>query len=237
MQRNQGPSTLIADQLPSRLALSRSRRIMERRSELSRCAFSVFVFVMAGIAVEARTAMGGPMTVTYTWVSDTQPLDGTVSGSMTVLCSDVQTGSLEKNSVQELVFQVNITGGPSGGYVANEISEFLPGNDIPVDPRTGDPTDTGDGYNIILDNPALIKSSIQLNSNWFTINGETWLIEASGGRSWTASGHWEISSSTCPEPSSLVLAGIGAAAGLACCRWSRRRGKNRSQFIFPVKVN
>jgi hypothetical protein len=76
--------------------------------------------------------------------------------------------------------------------------------------------------------------TIDLDENYSTTQGEAWTaITGEGNLPTTGLGHWTISLSTVPEPSSAALASIAVAGGLVY-RWRRRCGAQSRQG--PVRT-
>ncbi len=85
---------------------------------------------------------------------------------------------------------------------------------------------TGTGYDFVI-------AAFDANNN--NEDGEAWWYFAAPLQPPEGHGNWVLSQS-CPEPTSFVLAGIGAMGGLAY-GWSRRRDRRRLRPVQPLKAS
>lgn len=172
----------------------------------------VTVFLAYGVVLAPLTAKAD---ITYTWNED----DGkSVTGSMTVLSAAQVAGQITFSDVTSFTFTTTID-----TYTSANMSPFT--FPLPISPTDAAPTSSTS--QIILSNPAN-ATFIDFDTNWSTISGEAWFEEMNfGSRLDAGDGHWTISGAV-PEPSTAILAVVGAVSGMAY-GWSRHRREQRRQ--------
>jgi hypothetical protein len=157
---------------------------------------------VTGAALAPGVADAG--SITYTWHED----DGqNVTGQLIVSDLALFAGQITQTDVIAFAFDT-----PRSFFTQAKL--FPP--TIPIDMTTGAPRASNTS---VTSSPS--SFSVALDSSYQQISGETWSYFQSDPLHFgNGSGHWTITISSVPEPSSAALAAIGAVVAYG---WSRRR--------------
>ena len=158
--------------------------------------------------------------IVYTWHED----DGqNVTGSFDVKSTTLSAGEIDQSDVVSFSF-IGTFSSDSFNFVAADIDYIT--YPLSISKTTGIPTDSSS--RIIIDDPMYGQydgeATVDFNSSLTTASSQKWERSVSAiGIEQNGVGHWTVALSV-PEPSSIVLAGIGAAGvALAALRSRRRR--------------
>lgn len=191
------------------------------------------VIVLAGSVLSPHPALAG--SVTFTWHED----DGTKVQGALVANEIPANGQIPLSAVSSFSFTVTI---PKTAEMAKLVYNFnkssLTGVGFPlsVDPQTGNPTGappsppTTFGWTLGMTVPnvkGVGPAGLDLDKNYSETKGEDWAIPSGDAARtiWIGTGHWTVAASV-PEPSSAVLAAIGAVAVLTFALLHKRRAEN-----------
>ena len=177
----------------------------------------VTLFLLSGAALAPRAAKAD---ITYTWVDD---LGQGFTGSMAVLGTAQAAGQIKLTDVTSFAFTT-----PIDTTVPNELFP----QDFPLSISTTTAAPTGTTTMIESSTHTSDRLSVAFDTNWNILSGEKIVaINAFGITEDSDLGHWSITAHTTtsvPEPSTAVVAVIGAVAFIAY-GWSRHRREQRRQ--------
>jgi hypothetical protein len=173
------------------------------------------LFLLAGASFATRSAKAD---ITYTWDYDS----GSVyAGSMTVKGSAQSAGEIQLTDVLTFSFTT-----PEGSIT--QPSQLI-GSDFPLRISSTDASPTPTAQEMEAQ-AGTLSFNVEFDKDWSMPKYEN-AFDSTGSSGHFGQGHWTITGATIssvPEPSSAVLAAIGAVAILAY-GWSRHRREQRRQ--------
>jgi hypothetical protein len=188
-----------------------TRSVTQSTAAITALRIFVTLILLTGVAIAPRAAKAD---ITYTWHED----DGqNVTGALLVQTAAQAAGQIMSSDVESYSFNI--------GSLSNPFTNLDP-DTFPIPISKADAAPTAQGWK--LDSTPLLVS---FDTQWNVISGETFsVITGPHEPAITGSGHWSISvaMTAVPEPSTALVASLGAVAFIAY-GWSRHRREQRRQ--------